>query len=264
MTHASRCAEAGDLGCGSGTHALCVPDCPGDECISAGVEASDDGAETTAVGSRLSFETVSVPACPDVARMVGLPTVSVVGATNYEGTVTVQALEAGASDRATLVYNERVDQSVTLSLVGTTLEVGQRFEAVIRGGGTGSATYGFVALRDDAGVLRLAAASGRDTLYQQGMFSTPEAMGLTVTLRMACQSAVDDGCFRDQVQADYEADVSTEDGSFMTDGGSREPVNIEGRPYSFYFLSSSVDGGEPLCDESISTGRYLDLAVVAQ
>lgn len=164
-----------------------------------------------------------------------------------------------------LVLNDAPDQPLELRFnapLPAFLPLGRRVNALVYSGGTGSAVYRLLALRDDAGKLLLVAHGGSDKLYQDGLFSTPEALGFSLELEMICQSRESGGCFENQIQAEYAATFKADD-EVRTDGSSITQLHIGGVAYELTMWSSSVDGGNPTgCSPDITTGRYLDFSML--
>lgn len=246
----SRCADGESVDCRAAPR-VCVPE---------GTSRETD-AEATAAGTPSDISTTDVPECPEVDPTVSLPPVAFLyeGA-SYQGPTTVETIvDVNGGKRVTLAFTELVGGQISLHFNGEVpLSSGVRYQAEVESGDDGR--YVFITLRDDEGVLRLAAHSGSDALYQAGRFSTPEAFGATLDVRMTCQKAGEGDCFENEVRADYEATFQADD-TATTAGRSYETLSIEGRPYTVHFLGSSVHG-EPRCE--FETGRDLDFSVTAQ
>jgi hypothetical protein len=246
----SRCADGESVDCRAAPR-VCVPE----------GNSRETSAEATDVGTQLDIPTTDVPECPELATRVSLPPVTVLfDGESYRGPVSVEAIdEVNGAQRVTLAFTELVGGQVSLHFNGEVpLSLGLRYAAEVESGDGGR--YAFITLRDDEGVLRVAAHSGSDALYQAGRFSTPEAFGATLEVRMTCQTAGEGDCFENEVRADYEATFQGDDVA-TTDGQAYETLSIDGRPYTVHFLGSSVDG-EPLCE--FETGRELTFGVIAQ
>jgi len=141
--------------------------------------------------------------------------------------------------------------------------VGRQFSVVFRSGEADSnAHYAFLILKDDAGLPLVVAASGDDTLYQQGLFSTKATWGAIVELRITCEEPVSDGCLENQSQADYQVTFRADD-VLVHDGKKFHLLNIDGRTYETSALASSLTGGASLCD-GIESSRSLHFAAVAK
>lgn len=257
----SRCASVELQGCAELPEraSVCVPDCPGDGCISAERSTTEEITTLAVSESRLEFDDYRVPECPEPARRVSLPLASAYSAVDYEGIVTVDSFETNVTGEvATLILNGSVGDTARITFRQVpNINLGQRFSALIRGGEQSGEHL--IILRDDAGVLVAAVSSGTDALYQAGLFRTKDTWGATVELRMLCQSSVGDVCYEDQVQAEYMVSFTGDD-SVETEGVEYRTLHIEGRPYQLSGQSQSVDGGKPLCD--LTAGRSLDFAAL--
>jgi hypothetical protein len=80
---------------------------------------------------------------------------------------------------------------------------------------------------------------------------------------MLCQSAESDGCFKNQVQADYAGTFKADD-EVTTDGGAPATLHIDRLAFDISFSSSSVDGGarKADCSPDITPGRYLETTLL--
>ena len=274
--------------CGDGditpSTSVCVPDCNQSPCISdratavpALMDCTDPNCSSTdavASDSSILHATLQplpalepVPACPELASTTSLPALFfTTDVADYEGPATVTQVDGG---NVGLTANNAVNEQFLLRFNGSApvyLPLGQRVNVLVKNSGEGSAKRTLLVIRNDSDELLLVSHAGDDQLYQQGLFSTPDVIGATLTLRMLCQSAVSDGCFEQQVQANYEGIFSSDDDQLTTDGAGL-PVNfvIAGRTFALTFDSSSVDGTsrKASCDPSATPGRYLSFSLLA-
>jgi hypothetical protein len=245
--------------------AICVQDCDKGDCV------------VRATGGSTLTPAKKVPLCPAVAKTSDFPPMFFnTTLASYDGPATVNEVRqtqpgaTGTDNTAVLVPNnlvgEHLDLRFNTSLVPSYLALGRRVEVSVRGGGQGSSAYSFIAVRDEANKVLLAYHTGRDQLFQDGMFATADAFGASISLEMLCQSPADGGCFKNQVQADYSGTFAA-DNQVTLDGWNHVELDMAGSPYQLTFNSTSVDGTpDPArgCMSDITPGRYLDFTVIAQ
>ncbi len=274
---ASRCANVRVDGCPvlADGASICIPDCPNDECLSVqsgALTTSDDGTEsnssTLLLSSMLEFDDYSVPRCPKVADTTSLPLVSVRPSIEaYEGTATVRSVAATTAlgSLITLTPDEVPNGSIEFSMLNVpgVIAEGAQLSVLFRSGKhETNANYAFIIVKDDAGLPLVVGASGGDTLYQQGLFSTKDTWGAIVELRITCEASGDDGCLENQTRAEYQVTFRADD-ELVHDGKEFHLLSIDGRTYETSALSSSISGGESHCD-GIEPSRYLHFAAVAR
>jgi hypothetical protein len=219
-----------------------------------------------------------VPLCPEVAKPTALPPLFFnTTLPSYDGPATINELRQAqpgvfpADDTVVLVPNnlvgEHFDLRFSASPTPSYLALGHRVEISVRSGGEGSAKHSFIVVRDEAGKVLLAYHTGGDQLFQDGTFATQDAFGASLSLEMLCQSPVDGGCFKNQVQADYSGTFAS-DNQVTLDGWDSHELDMGGAPYQLTFNSYSVDGSAPDpaqgCSSDIKAARYLDFTVLAQ
>lgn len=245
---------------------------PSDDSTSSfvGVCGAASAVRGDAVASQaLVAELDEVGSCPEVARTTGLPPVIVQAtATDYEGPAIVADVRAesfaAADSVATVTLTEQPGAELLVhyssQALGQPFTVGAEVTAFFRTGGEQNLFYSLLVLRDATGRLLLARHSGADALYQAGLFATPDVTGFQLTLDPLCRSAVDDGCFQHQTQAEYRG-TFIGDARLEHDGSNVGVLSLGGNPYTVQFWSSSVDGGKPLCTGVSYPSRYLDFTV---
>jgi hypothetical protein len=266
----AKCAapDSGDDQCAqlATNEQICVQDCSGGDCTSVSVIHSTGTISLPAAKP--------VPQCPELARTSALPPLFFTPTLkDYDGPATVNEVRRSGSgsvlpdDTVVLVPNNLTGEHLDLRFnTGSTpsyLPLGQRVHVSLRGGGESNAAYTFMVLRDDTGKVLLAFHSGMDQLLQAGVFATRDTFGATVELRMLCQSAIPNGCFDHQVQADY-AGTFGADTVVTLDNPDPVLINMNQLPYELTFSSNSVDGGAPngTC-AGLTPGRYLNFILLA-
>jgi hypothetical protein len=244
----------------AGDEKLCVPDCSRGACESDGTAVSVVHASGMIPPAKID----PVPRCPEVAQPGDLPSLFFsADVESYEGPATVsQIVKTDPGNTVVLIPNALVDEHFDIRFnvpPPTFLSVGQRVQLLVRHGGTSSAKYDLLIVRDDVGKVLLAYHNGGDHLYSEGMFATHDTLGVSLALQMTCQSPVSDGCFKNQVQAEYQATVGADDAVVLSGPLTHVTIRVNDAPYTASFLSSSVDGGKPRpdCLPEIVPARYL-------
>ncbi|MDD9946512.1 MAG: hypothetical protein OXU20_36035 [Myxococcales bacterium] len=233
---------------------ICIPDCSTGAC--------DPTTLPQATGQGLP-SVAPVPACPEVASTTGLPPVFLTTEVErYDGLATVTEV---ASEAVLLTAS---DLNATRFMLRTReeppafLTVGMQVRALVRSGGEESERFTLLVLRDEFDRLLLAYHEGADRLYREGLFASPETLGLTMELRMSCQSRPEDACFDNELHAQYEG-ILEADSRIVTDGSATEEVTIDGQPYTVTFRAHSIEGTRrhPDCHSPVTPIRYLSLSL---
>jgi hypothetical protein len=248
---------------------ICTARCQGDWCDG---DLDGDGDSAMAVARPNGFipsDAAPVPACPELAPTTGLPPFFLRTEMNdYDGSATVN--QVTENDAVVLVPNGVVGGHFELRFnqpPPAFLRLGLRVNASFRRVGESNAEARLLVVRSEDGTLLLAHHSGGDGLYQSGLFEDASMFGAAIELTMACQSSVAEGCFVNQVQAEYRGEFRA-DTVVTLESPSIGELMIAQRPYRLDFSSSSVDGDgikqEPFCNSDIVPARYLhvDLLLV--
>jgi hypothetical protein len=238
---------------------ICVPICEGDGCGDSNTEI------VVHANGFIPSDAVPVPACAGVAATTGLPPFFLrTDMTDYDGFATVNQITENHA--VVLVPNGVVGSNLELRFNQPPpgfLPLGLRVQAMFRRVGEFNAEARLLVLRAEDGTLLLASHTGGDGLYQAGLFDNTDAAGVAIELTMACQSPESEGCFINQVQADYRG-LFRADSAITLESPSIDEIMIAEQPYRIDFISSSVDGDgvKSDCNSEFVPARYLDFQLL--